>query len=387
VMVDRTNAPDLERLAAFGTPGGPALDEALGLFARLRTTPAEARAVDRLLARAAIAALPEPLLVAVACALVDRGEKKLAARLVARASSAPALMIRAGLLADEGDLAAAVALVERVLSRDIDWPGARERHARWVRELGVARPEPEAGAWDAAMAIAPEAPFELLREVGRGGAGTVREARDRALGRHVALKMYHRPDRDRAQLLHEARVAVALAGSGIVRVFDVDPDHGWLAMEWAQVGALRAVLRACDLGSLLPIARWAIPLAAALARIHAARWVHHDIKPANVLLTASGVPLISDFGTARRIGEPSPPGSLGYVSPERLAGRASDPRDDIYGFGRLLEDALEVTPPEVTGGEGRKGWPGLAAACTGGDEARPNDGGKLLARALEAGDG
>ena len=392
MTADRSTAPDLERLAAFGTPGGPTLDEALGLFARLRTTPDEPRAIEKLLARearagaaAAAAALPDPLLVAVASALIDRGDNALAARVVAPATSPQALMTRADLAARAGGLADAVALVERVLSRDIDWPGARERHARWLLELGVAPPAPGGGAWDTVVTSAPGVPFELLREVGRGGAGAVHEARDTSLGRRVALKMYHHPDRDRAQLLHEARVAVALAGRGIVRVFDVDPDQGWLAMEWAHAGALSAVLRAGGAGPLLPIARWAVPLAAALARIHAAGWVHHDVKPANVLLAASGAPLISDFGTARRFGEPSPPGSLGYVSPERLAGRASDPRDDVYGFGRVLESVLDASGESS---DRRAAWRGLAAACTSGDAARPKDGGELLARAaLETGDG
>src|ERR1019366_9701788 len=81
--------------------------------------------------------------------------------------------------------------------------------------------------------------------------------------------------------------------------------------------------------------------AKALARVHAAGWVHHDVKPANILLRDPGALLLTDFGIARRAGDPSPPGSLGYVSPERLAGRASHPGDDVYGYGRVIEDALD----------------------------------------------
>jgi serine/threonine-protein kinase len=220
------------------------------------------------------------------------------------------------------------------------------------------------------MTSAPEAPFRLLREVGRGGAGVVYEAEDRDLKRPVALKVYHRPDRDRAQLLHEAHVAVALAGPGIVRVLDANPEHGWLVMEWAGLGALRSLLRERDLGFLRPIERWAVPLAQALARVHAAGWVHHDVKPANILLRADVSPLLTDFGTARREGEPSPPGSLGYVSPERLAGRASNVRDDVYGYGRVLEDALDV----VTDDPKLARWRLIAGYCTGRDGARPASG-------------
>jgi hypothetical protein len=371
----------LDRLLAIGRPDGPDASEALRLFARLRTTPEEGRAIESLLGLGALA-LPEELLVAVGSALVDRGEHATAARVLARAASSPALVLRADLLAHGGDLAPAVALVERVLLRDIDWPGARERHTRWRDALGLTGAPPHPDSSSATMMTSqPEAPFRLVREVGRGGAGAVYESEDRDLGRRVALKVYHRPDRDRAQLLHEARVAVALGGSGVVRVFDVHPDHGWLVMEWAPLGALRLLLRAHDAATLVPMERWAVPLADALSRAHAAGWVHHDVKPANVLLCAPDMPLLTDFGIARRVGEPSPPGSLGYVSPERIAGRASHPRDDVYGYGRVLEDVIEALG-EPADPSGR--WGVLATACVGPDDTRPEDGSVLADFAREA---
>jgi serine/threonine-protein kinase len=171
----------------------------------------------------------------VATALVDRGEAASALRVLARADSCAAFMVRADVLASGGDLASAIVLAERALLRDIDWPGARERHARWRAALGQAPPR-KMDATTTMVTSRPEAPFRLLREIGRGGAVTVYEAEDPDLGRHVALKVYHRVDRDRAQLLHEARAAVALAGAGVVRMFDVDPEHGWLVMEWARLG-------------------------------------------------------------------------------------------------------------------------------------------------------
>jgi serine/threonine-protein kinase len=371
---------DLNLLGSFGSPGGPSLDEARSAFQRLRTGPEEGRAVATLLALEARRPLPETLLLAVASALVDRGEEATAASILSRATSTEALMLRAEVLSRAGDLAGAVALVERVLLRDFDWPGARERHARWREALErlvppgahATRPAVRPIATATLMTSAPEAPFRLLAEVGRGGAGAVYEAEDRELGRKVALKVYHRPDRDRAQLLHEARVAVALAGPGIVRVFDVDPSQGWLVMEWVRLGALRTLLRSGD-PILFPIERWAVPLARGLARVHSAGWVHHDVKPANVLLRDAGVPLLGDFAAARRTGEPSPPGSLGYVSPERLSGRASVPLDDIYGFGRILEDALNISPDRPDAGadvDPARRWSALARACTGPDEAR-----------------
>jgi hypothetical protein len=357
-------ASELERLLSPDTP----LDEALRLFAQLRSTPTEGRAIEALLARAAGGAIPEPLIVAAASALVDRGDRAQAVQALVRATSNEALMLRAELAAHAGDLAAALALAERVLSRNLDWPGARERHTRWRDGLGGVAFVPRADPSSTMMTSAPEAPFRLVREVGRGGAGVVYEAEDRDLHRTVALKMYHRPDRDRSQLLHEAHVAVSLAGPGVVRVFDANPEEGWLVMQWARMGALRSLLREeGDRGALRPIARWAIPLARALARVHAAGWIHHDVKPANILLREPGEPLLTDFGIARREGEPSPPGSLGYVSPERLAGRPSHPGDDVYAFGRVLEDALDVLSDDPDLAH----WRGIAAACSGPDAQRP----------------
>jgi serine/threonine-protein kinase len=369
-------ARDIDKLTRTGLAGGPTADEALFLFGQLRATPDEARAVEALVRATQERRLPEPLVLALGSALVDRGELEVAARALAGATSSSALVLLGDLAERRGDVPNALALIERVLLRDLDHPGARERHRRWRSQLGYEVEQKAVAPGATVVTREPDAPFDLLREVGRGGAAAVYEAVDRELGRHVALKVYHQPERDRAQLAHEARVAVELEGPAVVRVFDLDPDHGWIALEWAMHGTLREAVRARELGRLLPIERWAMPLATALARVHAHGWVHHDVKPANVLLARSGGAILTDFGIARRAGEPPPPGSLGYLSPERIAGRASDPRDDVYGFGRVLEDVLHVVNDEATLARFRP----LAAACTGPDALRPADARALVTR-------
>jgi serine/threonine protein kinase len=172
------------------------------------------------------------------------------------------------------------------------------------------------------------------------------------------------------------RTAVALAGPGVIRVYDVDPDHGWIALEWAPLGAIRERLRAQDAATLLPIERWLLPLARALARVHDAGLVHLDVKPANVLLLNPAAPVLADFGIARRAGEASPPGSMGYVSPERLAKRPADFRDDVYAFGRILEDVLDALCTERE----RARFRALAKLCTGQAEARPAHARDLVVR-------
>lgn len=370
---------ELAQLRRIGLPGGPSDDEALKAFRALRSTPDEGHAVEELTRIAQVRPVSEPLRLALGATLFERGEPATARRVLEGASSSPALVMLADLAERRSDLPAALSYIERVLARDLDHPGARERHKRWREQLGFDFEQKPTAVGATIITREPDAPFELLREIGRGGAAAVYQAVDRDLGRHVALKVYHQPERDRAQLSHEARVAVQLEGRGTVRVFDVDPEHGWIALEWAPGGTLRDGIRGREVGRLSPIERWAGPLADALARVHAAGWVHHDVKPSNVLLSETNAAILTDFGIARRAGEPSPAGSLGYVSPERLAGRASDPRDDVYGFGRVLEDALEVVNDEATLARYRP----LAAACTGPDEARPEDGAALL-RALGA---
>jgi hypothetical protein len=390
----------LEELRRLDAIGDPSATEAIRLLRLSRTTPDEGRVVEFLLARHARQPLPEPLLVEVAAVLVDRGDAAVAEFALSRASSSAALMLRADLLAYADNVKGATALVERVLLRDIDFPGARERHSRWCAALGRPSPAalgalaasgvPHSGADPRTLGAHPSnLAFRLIREVARGGSGTVYEAEDRDLGRRVALKVYHRPHRDRSQLAHEASIAVMLAGPGVVRVWDVDIDRGWIAMQWAPGGALGAHLRAngvCRLGGgelraaprpAIPstsVGWWAAALARAIHRIHAAGWAHLDVKPANVLLHSRDGVVLTDFGTARRFGEPSPPGSFGYVSPERLAGRPSDPRDDVYGFGRILEDALDTPSPL----EADAGWRALSATCTGSDTGRPPSGSHLV---------
>lgn len=369
---------DLARLLKTGDMGGPTETEALGAFERLRGTMEEARMVEELSRVAQMRKLPDRLLLSLGATLLDRGEPDGARRVLEAATSSPALVLLADLAEQRNDLANALALIERVLLRDIDHPGARERHRRWRASLGFDLEHKPVAAGATVVAREPDAPFDLLREVGRGGAAAVYQAVDRELGRHVALKVYHHPERDKDQLAHEARVAVALEGAGIVRVFDVDPDHGWIALEWAPSGALRDPIRSKDVARLIPMERWALPLAVALARVHSSGWVHHDVKPANVILSRTNASILTDFGTARRIGEPPPPGSLGFISPERMKGRPSDPRDDIYGYGRVLEEALAAIGQDHAPAVAP--YRALAAACTGPDQGRPADGRAVLTR-------
>ncbi len=358
---------EIDRLARAGLPNGPDEREAVAMFRRMRSTSDEGAALEALARAAADHVLPESLVVAAASALVDRGDAARAIPLLQNATSPSALLLLSDLEADRGDVPRALSLVERVLLREIDHPGALERHRRHRAALGLVETRKPETQQSTVVAAEPDSPYQLLREVARGGAGAVYEAEDRELGRRLALKVYHEPTRDRDQLLHEVRVAVALSGPGVVRIFDVDPDHGWIALEWAPLGAIRERIRARDRAALFPIESWFVPVAHALARVHAAGLVHLDVKPANVLLLARGEPVLADFGIAHRAGEPSPAGSMGYVSPERLAKNPAAFSDDIYALGRVLEDVLDA----LGDASEKARFTPLAKVCTGPSAQRP----------------
>jgi eukaryotic-like serine/threonine-protein kinase len=132
------------------------------------------------------------------------------------------------------------------------------------------------------------------------------------------------------------------------------------------------------------VGRWARPLARALARIHAAGLTHADVKPANVLLRQPHDPVLGDFGIARPIGAPAEGGSAGYLSPERLAGRASHPRDDVYGYGRILEDVLHRLDEAGQVAPDADAFRAFSLVCIGPDADRPADGADLVRRMPQA---
>ncbi len=372
---------EVSRLAAFGTEGGPSLHEALALFRHARQTTDEGSAVATLVARDKVVPLPDELALEVGRALDDRGEVAESIAILERSRSPVARILSADIHEQSGAYAVALALIEKVLLVDYEYPGAKERLLRLRERLGIVHAQVERTHGSATIVSErPKAPFTILREAGRGGAATLFAAQDTVLRRQVALKAFHNGRSDRAALLHEAHTTSKLAGPGVIRVFDASPDDGWLAFEWAEGGSLRGRLDAKD-ERLIDAALWLTPIARTLARIHGAGFVHLDIKPSNVLfLDGSSLryPIVSDFGSARREAEPSGSGSLGYVSPERLSGRNAHADDDVYGFGRLVEDALAALAGAMRPQTGET-LGTLARQCLAPTNVRPRDGGALAA--------
>ena len=200
--------------------------------------------------------------------------------------------------------------------------------------------------------------FRIVRPLGRGGMGRVYEAEDRTLQRRVALKLLAPavggPARDR--VLREARAASALAHPYIVTVHAVgqaDDGRAFIVMEYVEGETLRRTLARGP----LPLRRTlslAVAIADALAAAHTHGVVHGDVKPDNIILTATGQPKLLDFGLALQPTQPdidlktsstwSPGtrawGTVGYVSPEQASGHHGDYRSDQFSFGVLLYELL-----------------------------------------------
>jgi serine/threonine-protein kinase len=208
--------------------------------------------------------------------------------------------------------------------------------------------------------------YVVEERVGMGGMGVVYVARDRQLGRRVALKLLRRRRAEEAvaqlRLLREAQALAKLSHANVVTVFDVGTFHQqvFVAMELVDGGTLSSWLQRGDrsLDEILAMFRAA---GAGLLAAHAAGIVHRDFKPDNVLIGDDGRVRVTDFGLA------SPPrstdgaprfdnrltetgavfGTPAYMAPEQRDGGRVDERSDQYSFCVALFEALYGRLPEA----------------------------------------
>jgi eukaryotic-like serine/threonine-protein kinase len=185
-------------------------------------------------------------------------------------------------------------------------------------------------------------PYQIINRVGAGGMGEVYKATDTRLGRSVAIKTLGAEFATRFE--REARAISALNHPHICQLYDVGPDY--LVMEFIEGVSLRGPL---PVDTAL---RYAVQIADALTAAHAKGITHRDLKPGNIMVTASGIKLL-DFGLAqfsRADGSPSAAtnataagtilGTIAYMSPEQAEGKAVDARSDVFSFGVVLYEML-----------------------------------------------
>jgi serine/threonine protein kinase len=215
------------------------------------------------------------------------------------------------------------------------------------------------------------AKYEVIEEIGHGGMATVYRARDRRLGREVAVKVIHPHLRDSREVVlrfnTEAKAVAKLRHPNIVEVYDVsapdDPEQ-YLVVELVRGTTLRALL--AKHGAMPPeiAASLGLLLLDALAHAHASGVVHRDIKPENVLIErqrqrgepsadeapgsggARVIVKLTDFGIAKLLDAQGVTstgqvlGSPAHMAPEQIEGGEVDGRSDVFGLGVLLYECM-----------------------------------------------
>jgi serine/threonine protein kinase len=199
--------------------------------------------------------------------------------------------------------------------------------------------------------------YEILGRLGHGAMGIVYQARDRRLGRLVAIKV---PDplsltdaRYQKRLLNEARCASAINHPNVVTIHEFGSSKGvaYVVMEYVAGQTLARSIPSggWHVGKAL---RYGDQIAAALAASHKTGVVHGDLKPDNIMVAEIGQVKLLDFGLARFIDGPAgrspakPPrarfGTRAYMAPELLEdpARAPDPRSEVFTFGLILHQML-----------------------------------------------
>jgi serine/threonine-protein kinase len=208
-------------------------------------------------------------------------------------------------------------------------------------------------------------PYHVLGTLGRGGMGVVYQARHSKIAQVVAIKMIRVDAQHRADLLArfrvEAQAVARLQHPNIVRLYSYDEyqDQPYFVMELVRGGNLSRKLKEGPFDFRLA-AKLVHSLALAIEYAHAQGVIHRDLKPGNILLSATEgsedlVPKIVDFGLAKLLDEEaegwtSADGVIGtpsYMAPEQAEGRPRDvdKRTDVYSLGAILYELFTGKPP------------------------------------------
>ncbi len=200
--------------------------------------------------------------------------------------------------------------------------------------------------------------YEYLGELGRGGMAVVYRARERALGREVAVKVvrprFHADEEAVSRLAREARTVAQLEHPNIVSLHAIKKLNNGLALVM-QIVPGKTLKAALASGPMAPESAEAVlkDIARALAYAHRCGVVHRDVKPENIFLDeVTGRALLSDFGVARSITENTELTATGtaigtptYMSPEQIDGGSLDGRTDLYALGMVGWEMLSGERP------------------------------------------
>jgi serine/threonine protein kinase len=197
--------------------------------------------------------------------------------------------------------------------------------------------------------------YHIIEQLGQGGMATVYKAYDTRLEREVAIKFIRREaigsehyEETIKRFEREAKPLAKLAHPNILQVHDYG-EHGgspYLVMAYIPGGTLK--LKVGKPMRYTEAAKLLIPIARALEYAHQRNIVHRDVKPANILLTETSEPMLSDFGIAKILetdeatltGSGVGIGTPEYMSPEQSMGSGVDQRTDIYALGMVFYELV-----------------------------------------------
>jgi serine/threonine protein kinase len=214
--------------------------------------------------------------------------------------------------------------------------------------------------------------YRIIEKIGAGGMGVVYRARDERLERDVALKILPAgalaDEETRKRFRREAMALSKLNHPNIATIhdFDTEKDVDFLAMEFIS----GVTLREKSISGALPeaeVVQLGKQAAGALEAAHEQGIIHRDLKPGNIMVTPKDLLKVLDFGLAKLFrpsgsmdktltltGTEGLTGTLPYMAPEQLEGRAVDERTDIYALGTILYElasgqrpAPQETTPEI----------------------------------------
>jgi Tol biopolymer transport system component len=209
--------------------------------------------------------------------------------------------------------------------------------------------------------------YELIAPLGAGGMGEVYRARDTKLDRVVAVKILPpevvKNDERVRRFVQEAKSASSLNHPNIVTIYEIGqaPAH-YIAMELVDGSTLRRLIHDQDT-DLRTLIGYLAQAAEGLSKAHEAGIVHRDLKPENIMVTRDGYAKVLDFGLAKLTQKKSDEtensatavrnetregallGTVGYMAPEQVKGKAVDHRADIFSLGCILYEAATRQRP------------------------------------------